>query len=151
MKDIIQRLFNFIASLWSAGKKFLEEHGKDAIDLVNKVKEAVNSPTADAITKLIPGTWDDIALAWARAATPIACEALEIIIECPTEDGPAAYFECVVDHFRQLPEAQRAGAYRDFAAQLSLAKAKVAGYEHGLKLRNVNLAIELEYNRQTED
>lgn len=151
MRNIIQRLFNFIASLWSEGKKFLEAHGHPAIDLVNRIKEAVNSETADKITDIIPGEWDDIALAWARAAVPIACDTLEIIVDCDTDEGPVAYFTCIVDHFKNLPKKQRAGAYRDFASQLSLAKAKVAGYEHSLKERNVNLLIELEYNRQTEE
>lgn len=148
MKDIISRLFAFIASLWRTGKKFIDEHLKDAVDFTNILKKIADSPTTDLITTLIPGTWDDKAIAWLRAALPLAAEATGILVTCSPEEGPIEYIECLAAEIAKGNPKQRPGLLRDFAAQLALAKAKVSGFEHELSLKNVNLALELDYNHR---
>lgn len=151
MKQFIEKLFNLIVLAWTAGNRFIKNHGADAIDLTDKIKEAVDSDIADRLVEIIPGDWDNKALAWAREAAPIAADAVGMVVECDIDEGPVAWLQCVVDGIKEIDEKRRAGFYRDLAAQLALAKAKVENDDHKLTLANVNLAIELEYNRLKTD
>lgn len=144
-------IFNAIMALWHSGKKFIENHGSEAIDITNTIKAAVDSDSLDAVTTLIPGEWDNEALAWVREAAPIACDMVAIVIECDIDEGPIPYFQCVVDEIKKIDAKRRAGFYRDLASQLAIAKAKVSGEETKLSLCRVNLAIEAEYNRRFDN
>lgn len=149
MKRIIEKLFNFLATIWREGKKFTDAHIQPSVDFVNKLKAIVNSTAADFVTTvIIPGEWDDKALAWLRAALPKATGILGIVADCGNIEDPVAYITCITDKIKAYPEGARAGLYRDLAAQLALAKAEYEKYEHGLTLANVNLAIEADYNKR---
>lgn len=145
MRKFIQKVFAFVMTMWHKGKKFLNEHIAPSMDLVEKIKQVVNSPEADLVTKLFPGTWDDMALAWVRSVLPTAATLTGIIATCAPIEEPAAFIKCLSDEIKKLPESERPGKYRDLASYLSLEKAKAENYEHDLTMADVNFTIELEH------
>lgn len=148
MKKFIQKIFTFIMTLWHKGKEFVNDNIAPAMDFVEKLKEIVNSPAADAAVKLFPGTWDDLALQWLRQSLPTASDLVGIVATCTTIDDPAGFIQCIADEIKKRPESQRPGLYRDLAAYLSLEKATVESYEHDLEFTDVAFAIELNYLKE---
>lgn len=57
---------DFIANLWKKVPDELKDKLIDIVQVVNRIKEYVDSPAVDLITYAVPGSWDDETVAWLR-------------------------------------------------------------------------------------
>jgi len=82
MKALLAKIKLFIVKLFASVETFLPV----GIDVVNKLKKFIDSPTADIITAIIPGTVDDAVKIWLRQYLPEILKKfgdLETIIKLP--------------------------------------------------------------------
>lgn len=84
MKALLLKIKLFIMKLFASVETFIPI----GIEVVNKLKIFIDSPTADIITAIIPGTVDDNVKIWLRAWLPIILGkfgGLETIIKLPVD------------------------------------------------------------------
>ena len=67
---------NFIVSLFKKVDESLKTILPMGIEFVNNLKIWIYDPKVDLITQIIPGTWDDSAVALVRGLIPITLEGL---------------------------------------------------------------------------
>jgi len=82
MKALLSKIKSFIVKLFATVEVYLPI----GIDIVNKLKKFIDSPTADIITAIIPGTVDDAVKIWLRQYLPEILKKfgeLETIIKLP--------------------------------------------------------------------
>lgn len=67
MKALLLKIKNFIVKLFASVETYLPI----GIEVANKIKTFIDSPTADIITAIIPGTVDDTVKLWLRQWLPV--------------------------------------------------------------------------------
>ena len=84
-----------------------------AVGITGKLRSIINSPVADVITALIPGTWDDALKEQARAALSVTVNALttvETIISEPDLNTKVQLF--MAELAKQRPDLQEAMLFK---------------------------------------
>lgn len=82
MKALLLKIKAFIVKLFATVEDFLPI----GIEVVNRIKTFIDSPAADIITAIIPGTVDDEVKVWLRQWLPVILNnfgGLETIIKLP--------------------------------------------------------------------
>lgn len=147
MSKFIEALYAFITALWRKGKPFLEAYAENAVEIVQRFKMMIENPTADLITKIIPGVADDRALAWLRQVLPTIIEALGIPHQIKDANNIVEWIQALVEHLRSLTPAQRRGVLRDLATMIAIEHARVDKYKHidSITIERANLITEMAY------
>jgi len=71
MTNLIKKIGAFLKKLTGKSFGLLRDNAALAVSVTQKLKEIVESGGAATVAKLIPGTADDLALAWLRVVLPV--------------------------------------------------------------------------------
>ena len=85
------------------------------IAVINKIKWAVDSPVASAITDAIPGRTDDAILEWIRKALPVVLKSFAL-----AENGLNAHIAVkqAIGTLKTIEPSDRSGVYQVLAGRL---------------------------------
>lgn len=122
MKKVLQVIAAFFASLFSSAQKFeqfLADHVDDAIDIVSKIKAAVNNPVIGSIFFFFPEKYKAAgAEALLRVQTILdkVLAELQMSDECLKKATTYERLKCFIEQLKQLSPAMQDAAYHKFAA-----------------------------------
>jgi len=122
MKRFFQRAWGFILKVFGGLKKveaFLRDHIDDALDVANKIKALVDSPTTVILLKLLPDRLEAQAEKALKTIEPIldkTLTALGIGEECLGKATLVDRVACFVERIRELSPAMRSAVYQKFAS-----------------------------------
>lgn len=93
--SFINRIFSWVKSLFASIPKEIREYASQSLEITTNIQKFLESPIADIVTGIIPGTWDDKLkdLAVKYLAEAIPC--LTIVDECQSDD-PQEMIKCWV-------------------------------------------------------
>lgn len=117
-KTFFGKLFGWIGDLFHAADKDLL---KVAIDVTNKVKDFVNSPTAGVLTSIIPTDIDDKLVELLKAKLPLIVAdelALQSLDADTTEDEAKDTAQLILNTFGGLSDIKKEEFYTSVAARL---------------------------------
>jgi hypothetical protein len=122
MKRFFQRAWGFILKVFGGLKKveaFLRDHIDDALDVANKIKALVESPTTVILLRLLPDRLQAQAEKALKTIEPILDKtliALGIGEECLGKATLVDRVACFVEKIRAMSPAMRSAVYQKFAA-----------------------------------
>lgn len=122
MKKIFQRVWGFVVKIFGGLKKveaFLRDHVDDALDIANKIKALVDSPTTVILLGLLPDRLKDQAEKALAKIEPIldkTLTALGIGEDCLNKPTLVDRVACFVERLRELSPAMRSAMYQKFAS-----------------------------------
>jgi len=115
-------LGKFLAHIWDAIKKLFEglpEEFKNAIHIgvavVEKIKEAVDSPVADIITAIIPTDIDDNIKQKLRDALPKILAQLQLAENCADLTNTADIVRCAIETLKGMEGDIKSAFWHDIA------------------------------------
>lgn len=122
MKKFFQKIAGFFVLLFGGAKKFekfLQDHVDDAIEIVSKIKAAVESPIVATLIFFLPAKYK---AAIGPIITKIESVLERVLVElqvsqdCLGKQTTAERLKCLVDHLRTLSPAMRDAVYFKFAS-----------------------------------
>lgn len=115
----MKKIFTWIKSLFKNIRVTAELYVKPSIQIVDALKNAVNSPVIPIVTALIPGTLDDYIINKLSKVLPKVIKALHIA-ECSSNQDPHQLMLCIIENVKKYEPIERAVTYHSFAALLSV-------------------------------
>lgn len=116
----MRKIFKFLARLFRSLKALALKYVAPSVQVVQALKEAVESPVAPLITSLIPGNIDDKIVARLRIELPRILQILRISDECLKLEQPQEILLCAITKLREYNPEARAAQYHSIAALLSV-------------------------------
>lgn len=101
------------------GREFLKKEIPVAIGVVDVIKQFVESPAVPLLTKLIPGTVDDVLAARLREWLPKVAASLHLVQDIGSLESNDAIIQAVIARLREIPKADRKAKYLEIASKLS--------------------------------
>lgn len=98
---------------------FIDKYTGIALAVTTNIKKAINSPVADVLAAIIPGTVDDKILAKARQALEISVDALGIYAECDKRETLEEKIQCLINAIRLLPKDAQNAVLIKLAARMT--------------------------------
>lgn len=116
----MRKLFAFIKRLFTSAAKLVNKFVRPSIDVVEQIKNFVNSPATPFITALIPGTIDDKIVTALRANLPKVLQVLKIADGCSSLADPDEIIQCAIKALKQYDSDGQKAAYHSIASLLSV-------------------------------
>ncbi|MGN6476323.1 MAG: hypothetical protein ACTHKV_03785 [Flavipsychrobacter sp.] len=122
MKKFFQKIAGFFVLVFGGAKKFekfLIEHVDDAIEIVTKIKQAVESPVVATLIFFLPAKYK---AAIGPVLTKIESTLERVLLElqvsqvCLEKATTAERLKCFVDHLRTMSPAMQDAVYFKFAS-----------------------------------
>jgi hypothetical protein len=117
MKKVWLKL-NF-AALMAGVRIVVSKYVTPSIEVVQALKNAVNSPVIPVLTALIPGNVDDVIAAHMKKVLPHLLTALQAGQECGTKQTNDEILQCVILHLKKLKNAGNNAALDAFYLNLA--------------------------------
>jgi hypothetical protein len=163
MKRFFRKIVAFLASLFNNLNEWIYDHVQPSIELVNRLKKAVESPYANLITTLIPGQWDNLAQeAFIKLLTK-AIDSLRVTEDIVFDNDWTSKIAKLTQHLRSQSKPMRAGIYHqlavEFAKQSALAKQLAEAEKNGIpedqvkldvKGHSLGLLVQMQYSKMKE-
>lgn len=127
LKDVWQEIKDFFT-----GRNFIHKHADTIIDILEDVKQAVDSPVADVVTSFIKGRWDDVALELARDGLSLAITKLKMVDDfndCLERDSIEDQLNCIFKRISKYSNLKKNQVYLETAKELLLVILKKKGIE----------------------
>lgn len=116
----MKKIFSWIKKLFSSVSTIAEKYVRPAIQIVEAIKKAVDSPVMPVITALIPGNIDDVVLYRLKKALPTVLQRLRIADECAKQTDPLQVIICAIKNLKDYEPDARAATYHSIATLLSV-------------------------------
>ena len=147
MKKLFAAIFGIIKTLFTNPDKWVEDNVLPSIEVINNIKNAVDSPLAFALTAIIPGGFDDLLRAKISANLHRVIDAMvsQHIINNETDE----YLKITkfIDWLKvQMPDTQHA-IYKKMASLL----AQHNDTENNVKTHAVDLLVQTTYSKLKEE
>lgn len=123
-KGFFKKIWGFVKSLFTS--KAVQKAVKVGIDVVELIKNYVESPLAPVFTALIPGGIDDVIVHQLRYYLPKVLAEFKIADEALRQKGPDAIIQVALQHLKNLTPDERNKKYLHIAAMLSHALSKTS-------------------------
>ena|SRR5687767_10912670 len=136
MKKFFQRVWGFVVKIFGGLKKveaFLREYVDDALDIANKIKALVDSPTTVILLGLLPDRLKDQAEKALAKIEPIldkTLTALGIGEECLNKATLLEKVTCFIERLREMSPAMRSAVYQKFASTFTKISSETDQPEH---------------------
>lgn len=105
----INRIISWVKNLFNSIPKEIREYASQSLEITRNIKKFLESPVADIITAIIPGTWDDALKTQALKYLTEAIPYLTIVDECDESATPEEMIKCWVDKLGQYkPDVRNA-------------------------------------------
>lgn len=125
---------------------WIHEHVQPSIEMVERLKKIVDSPVANIITALIPGTWDDSLKEAVSQRLAKAIDAMHITADIVNEPDWTAKVIKTYQYLQTLSKPMRGAIYKKLAAEL----AKESGGNDKVKGHAVDLLVQMQYSKLKE-
>lgn len=107
--SIFTHIFSWVKNLFNAIPKEIREYASQSLEVTVNIRNFLNSPVADIITAIIPGTWDDSLKVMAVKYLSEAIPYLTIVDECKDATDEESMIKCWVDKLAEYqPEVRDA-------------------------------------------
>lgn len=124
MKNILKKIWLFIANLWSALDALIEKYAPVAINVVNAIKKINESTTGDIIetivSTVIPGKADDAFIAILRAKLkeilPKVITALNMSEAIARIEDPNEQLKAIINAINLSPDETKNAYYHSISA-----------------------------------
>jgi len=128
---LLKRITIWLTLIIGKFKAWINENVEPALEIVNTIKEVVDNPALDILTKLSENKWDEALLARAREALFQAVNILEISKACGKKETEFDKLACLIGSLRQHSPAMRSAIYQKLASILAieLSEDKIQEYE----------------------
>ena len=93
----MKKIWNWITGIFNRTKEIVVKYVQPSVAMVENIKMVIDSPVADLITAIIPGTLDDLIKDKMRKYLPIILQDLKIAQECSALKDPAAIVKCALE------------------------------------------------------
>lgn len=115
----MKKILSFLSGLLAHAGAFVQDHVQPAIDTVERIKSAVDSPEAFALTAIIPGELDDAARAALSAALGTALAGLQLPLFVTRKKSIGSKLEALVEHLDECKPDERKAVYSRLASLLA--------------------------------
>lgn len=122
MKKVLKAIAGFFVSLFASAKKFeqfLVDHVDDAISIVGKIREAVNSPIIGSILFFLPERHKKVGgemLAKSQEILDRVLQELQVSEDCLKKATVFERLQCFVNQVRSMSPAMQEAAFHKFAS-----------------------------------
>lgn len=164
MKRFFRKIVAFLANLFTNLNEWIYDHVQPSIELVNRLKKAVESPYANLITTLIPGQLDNLAQEAIIKLLTKAIDKLSVAEDIVYDTDWTSKVAKFAQYLRSQSKPMRAGIYKqlavEFAKESAFAKKLQEAEQNGIsedqvkldvKGHSVGLLVELQYSRMKEN
>lgn len=164
MKRFFRKIVAFLANLFTNLNEWIYEHVQPSIELVNRLKKAVESPYANLITTLIPGQLDNLAQDAIIKLLTKAIDKLSVAEDIVYDKDWTSKVAKFAQYLRSQSKPMRAGIYKqlavEFAKESAFAKKLQEAEQKGIsedevkldvKGHSVGLLVELQYSKMKEN
>ena len=164
MKRFFRKIVAFLASLFTNVNEWIYDHVQPSIEMVQRIKNAVESPYANLITTLIPGNWDNMLQEAAIKLLTKAIDNLRITEDIFSEPDWTSKVAKLTKYLRTASKPMRAAIYHQLAVELAkqsafakqLKEAEEKGIsEDQLKLEvkghSISLLTQMQYSKLKEN
>lgn len=141
MKKFFNRAWKLLTSLFKNVDRFIDTNINPSIQMVEKLKEAVDSPLADVLVTLTPTGIDDSALHALRYYLSRAITVLQITKNCIDKTKPEDIILCFVEEVKKLSPEMRKGIWLRLASLM----AKEKSGRVDVKGVNVDTLVQMHY------
>jgi len=126
MKKLINQILTFVKSIWAKANKEVKETAPLIIKVLNELKNVNESSTGDAIdfavTSIIPGTWDNIAMAslrkFLKKNLPSMILSLDIANGAANIEGDINKANYILSKVNLAPDAVRNAFYHSLCTMI---------------------------------
>lgn len=149
MKKFFQKIVAFVKFLFGGDlDKWTDKHVQPSIEFVQRLKAAVDSPVANLVTALIPGTWDDKLKDFWSNNLAKAIDLLYITQDIASEPDWTNKIIKLIGYLKSCSPAMRSAIYK----QLSVEMAKLSNESYnsnGNKPRThaIDLLVQMQYSK----
>lgn len=112
---------NFFKRLFSKSKAAAEKYIPIGIEVVELLKQVLDSPVTPILTMLIPGQLDDVLAARVKALLPQVLATMKITNECAKKTTPDEIVQCAIAYLKTLHPEVRHEFWLTIAAKISAA------------------------------
>jgi hypothetical protein len=145
MKRFFRKIVAFLASLFTNVNEWIYDHVQPSIEMVQRIKKAVESPYANLITTLIPGSWDNMLQDAAIKLLTKAIDNLRITEDIFLDGDWTSKVAKLTKYLRSSSKPMRAAIYHQLAVELAkqsaFAKQLKEAEEKGLSTDQVNTDV----------
>jgi hypothetical protein len=142
----MKKILSFLGGLLSHAGDFVRDHVQPSVDLVERLKAAVDSPVADILTALIPGTLDDTIKAQLSKGLDIALKGLQLPLAITRKKSLAAKLQALVELLKNCQPEARKALYARIASLIAQQGAPV-----GIDGHVVDFVTQATYTRMKSD
>lgn len=145
MKRFFRKILAFLASLFTNVNEWIYDHVQPSIEMVQRLKKAVESPYANLITTLIPGNWDNMLQEAAIKLLTKAVDNLRITEDIYFDGDWTSKLAKLTEYLRNSSKPMRGAIYHQLAVELSkqsaFAKKLQEAEEKGIPVEEVKLDV----------
>jgi len=122
MRNLLNRIREILMNVFQMSFEFAIKNSALAVKITDNLKFAVESPTADLITTIIPGDIDDNILKVLRKVVPEVAFKLGLVHKIVTESqNMSEAVEKIIIYLKEMHPKARTSFWVMFAAELNLA------------------------------
>lgn len=122
MKKVFQSIKEFVQRIFNRAFAIAKANSEVAVQIVQKLKEVIDSPIVDLINAIIPGDFDSVITTKIRQVLP------EVVIKfaiahniIQSSENPTTALEKIKEYIATLPGEGRGSFYARFAADFAVA------------------------------
>lgn len=145
MKRFFRKIVAFLASLFTNVNEWIYDHVQPSIEMVQRLKKAVESPYANLITTLIPGNWDNMLQEAAIKLLTKAIDNLRVTDDIFFDGDWTSKLAKLTDYLRNASKPMRAAVFHQLAVELAkqsaFAKQLKEAEEKGIPVDEVKLDV----------
>lgn len=122
MKKLWNSIYSFVEKTFSNSLSFLKNNSALAVKVTSELKKYVESPIADVVINLIPGTFDNTAVIILRKILPGIVTKMAIAHKLVQESAmPSECIAKIIEYLQGLNKDARTGFWITFAGELNKA------------------------------
>lgn len=145
MKRFFRKIVAFLASLFTNVNEWIYDHVQPSIEMVQRLKKAVESPYANLITTLIPGNWDNMLQEAAIKLLTKAVDNLRVTEDIYFDGDWTSKLAKLTEYLRNASKPMRAAVFHQLAVELAkqsaFAKQLKEAEEKGIPAEEVKLDV----------
>ena len=146
MKKFFSKIVSFLQNLFTNLDSWIHEHVQPSIETVQRIKEFINSPLADAVLQVIPGDADEALRDWISVHLDKAISVLGLVKPGDTEktlDQKVLDLSAVI---KAVTPSMQNSIYLRLASEM----AKSSGSKDEVKGHSVDLLTQMQYSKLAE-
>jgi hypothetical protein len=164
MKRFFRKIVAFLASLFTNVNEWIYDHVQPSIEMVQRLKKAVESPYANLITTLIPGNWDNMLQEAAIKLLTKAIDNLRVTEDIYFDGDWTSKIAKLTQYLRNSSKPMRGAIYHQLAVELAkqsaFAKQLKEAEEKGIstdqlkldvKGHSISLLTQMQYSKLKEN